>query len=175
MNYYTFLDELTPQGVNSLLPPSKWMLCTKIDRSRQRTLNSGSYLIGMIFTAYWKCRSAETGVPRSPRGWLRSARKKGGPPITSIFIYICRKERFFPLNVFFYWKLCLWGLTFFVAGCTYFSINIDGVVVRTTSLRGWGKRKRKGRYKKQWNYWGKKIKRAAKIHMRSRYECYSRR
>jgi hypothetical protein len=29
LNYYTFGDELTILGINSLSPPSKWMLYTK--------------------------------------------------------------------------------------------------------------------------------------------------
>jgi hypothetical protein len=41
----------------------------------------------MSFTAHWKSRRAEveTGVASSQKGWLSTARKKGGP---SILVYV---------------------------------------------------------------------------------------
>ncbi len=48
----------------------------------------------MSFTPHWKSRSAEVQKlvwPPYPRGWLRSARKKGGPLTTSICIYLLHK------------------------------------------------------------------------------------
>jgi hypothetical protein len=53
------------------------MLCTKIALSRQRTLNSGSYSIGMSFTAHWKFRSAETGVAFNPKRLAEVSEKEG--------------------------------------------------------------------------------------------------
>jgi hypothetical protein len=43
LNYYTFGDDLKHLGINSLSFPI-WMLCTKNDHTRQKTLNSGSDL-----------------------------------------------------------------------------------------------------------------------------------
>ncbi len=73
------------------IPPSKWMLCTKFDCFTQKTLNSGSHLSEWVLLhngseEVQKCRSC---WPPCPRGWLRSAGKKGGPPITNICIDIC--------------------------------------------------------------------------------------
>jgi hypothetical protein len=49
----------------------------------------------MSFTAHWKSRRAEveTGVASSQKGWLSTARKKGGP---SILVY---EHGFIPLTV----------------------------------------------------------------------------
>jgi hypothetical protein len=39
LNYYTFGDELTALGITSVSFPSKWMLSSKIDNSKLKTLN----------------------------------------------------------------------------------------------------------------------------------------
>ncbi len=74
----------------------------------------------MSFTALWKSRRAEVQKmvwPLGPRGWLFTARKKGGSTSTSICIdTCCIKWGFIPSNVFFltfYFR----GLMYFVAGC----------------------------------------------------------
>jgi hypothetical protein len=120
LNYYTFSDELIPLGINSLSSPSKWMLGTKIDHSRWKTLNSESDFTEWV-TALWKSRWAEVQKlvwPPDPRGWLRSVRKKGGPPTTRICIDICCQKWFYSFKCFFYWKFRFRGPTFFVARCT---------------------------------------------------------
>jgi hypothetical protein len=78
------------------------MLCSKIDRSRWKTINSGSDLTKNEFYCILekqKCRCVETGVASLPKR-LAEVSQRGGPPITNIYIAICCIKWFFPLNVF---------------------------------------------------------------------------
>ncbi len=110
LNYYIFRNELTHLDINSLYSPKQmdvmyenWSLYKYKKFSTQAHVKA-------------KCRSC---WPPCPWGWLRSARKKGGPPITSICIDICWIKKGFFLSAFFIENFVSEGSRFLSPGVSF--------------------------------------------------------
>jgi hypothetical protein len=72
-----------------------------------------------------KSSSIKTGVPTGPRGWLRSARKKGGSLITSICIDIYCIKWCYSFKCFFIDNFVSKGSRFLLPGVTLNIFSVD--------------------------------------------------